>query len=144
VLSLVDRQGHPETGFYGLQDIFKLDIQAQLVVLSGCQTALGQEVDGEGLVGMTWGFLYAGARTVVSSLWSVDEAATADFMAAFYSGMLREHLSAAAALRLAQTEISKNPKWSDPFYWAGFTLEGDWHTATTDRPMKSPLNPQHP
>jgi CHAT domain-containing protein len=95
-----------ETGFYGLANIFNADFQAQLVVLSGCETALGEQVDGEGLIGVTWGFLYAGARMVVSSLWKVDEEATAELMATFYEGMIQNRMPPARVRHAAQILIS--------------------------------------
>jgi CHAT domain-containing protein len=98
----------------------------ELVVLSACQTALGREFAGEGLVGLTRGFMYAGARRVVASLWQVDDLATAELMRRFYRGMLADGKPPAAALRAAQVEMMKQPRWSRPFYWAGFTVQGDW------------------
>jgi CHAT domain-containing protein len=125
-LSLVDRDGKSRDGFLRLNTIYNLRLSADLVVLSACQTALGKEVAGEGLVGLTRGFMYAGARRVVASLWQVSDAATAELMKQFYIGLLQRRLPAAAALRRAQLEMSKNPRWSAPYYWAGFVLQGDW------------------
>ena len=126
VLSLVDERGRPQNGFLRLQEIYNLRLPADLVVLSACQTALGREVKGEGLVGLTRGFMYAGAQRVVASLWQVDDLATAELMKAFYRGMLREGLSASAALRAAQLEIRRQKRWAAPYYWASFTLQGEW------------------
>lgn len=126
VLSTVDREGRPQDGFLRLQDIYNLSLRADLVVLSACRTALGQEVHGEGLVGLTGGFMYAGAPRVVASLWDVRDEATAELMKRFYARMLRDGLRPAAALRAAQLSLSKQARWSAPFYWAGFTLQGDW------------------
>lgn len=125
-LSLVDRQGRTRDGFLRLNTIYNMRLSADLVVLSACQTALGKEVAGEGLVGLTRGFMQAGARRVVASLWQVNDAATADLMRHFYSGLLQQHLPAAAALRRAQREMAADPRWSAPYYWAGFVLQGDW------------------
>ena len=94
--------------------------------LSACQTGLGKEVRGEGLVGLTRGFMYAGSPRVVVSLWSVSDRATSELMRRFYSKMLREGMRPAAALQAAQIEMSKNPRWEAPFYWAAFTLQGEW------------------
>jgi CHAT domain-containing protein len=94
--------------------------------LSACQTALGKEVKGEGLVGLTRGFMHAGAQRVVASLWQVDDLATAELMKRFYSGMLKENLRPAAALREAQIEMSGSSRWSSPYYWAGFVIQGEW------------------
>jgi len=96
------------------------------VVLSACQTGLGKEIRGEGLVGLTRGFMYAGARRVVASLWKVDDVATAVLMERFYKGMLMENLRPAAALRRAQVEMWKQRRWASPYYWAAFTLQGEW------------------
>jgi len=128
VFSLVDRGGRPQIGFVGLQDIYNLNVPADLVVLSACGTALGAEVHGEGLIGLTRGFMYAGASRIISSLWQVDDAATAELMRQFYDFLERHEMSPAAALRQAQLAMSKERRWSDPYYWAGFTLQGEWKT----------------
>jgi CHAT domain-containing protein/Tfp pilus assembly protein PilF len=126
VLSLVDRDGRPQDGFLGLQDIYNLNLSADLVVLSACETGLGKEISGEGLVGLTRGFMYAGATRVVASLWKVSDAATADLMAEFYRSMEQDHLAPAAALRQAQISMWKQKRWSDPYYWAAFQIQGEW------------------
>ncbi|MEH1786653.1 MAG: DUF2225 domain-containing protein [Nostoc sp.] len=126
VLSLFDDQGRPQNGFLRLHDIFNLNLQAELVVLSACKTGLGEEVKGEGLVGLTRGFMYAGSPRVVVSLWSVDDQATSELMKVFYKKMLQEKLKPAAALRTAQIEIWRTQKYSAPYYWAAFTLQGEW------------------
>ena len=125
-LSLVDRAGRSRDGFLRLNTIYNLRLSADLVVLSACQTALGKEVAGEGLVGLTRGFMHAGARRVIASLWQVSDPATAELMRQFYVGLLQRRLPAAAALRRAQLEMSRDPRWSAPYYWAGFVLQGDW------------------
>ncbi|WP_246259814.1 CHAT domain-containing protein [Oxynema aestuarii] len=127
VFSLVDERGKPQNGFVRLHDIFNLDLPAQLVVLSACETGLGQNIRGEGLVGLTRGFMYAGAARVVVSLWSVDDEATSLLMVDFYRGMLQEGLSAAAALRQAQIAMWQRQQWEAPYYWAAFTVQGEWH-----------------
>jgi CHAT domain-containing protein len=126
VLSLVDANGKTQDGFLRMDEIFNLQLPADLVVLSACQTALGKEIKGEGLVGLTRGFMYAGAKRVVASLWQVDDQATAQLMQYFYRGMLKENLRPAAALRAAQIEMSKSSRWSAPYYWAGFVTQGEW------------------
>lgn len=126
VLSLVDNRGRPQNGFLGLQDIYDLDLHADLVVLSGCETGLGKEIDGEGLVGLVRGFMYAGARRVVASLWNADDAATSELMVKFYTAMERDRMRPAAALRQAQIAMWKQSRWSDAYYWAGFEIQGDW------------------
>ncbi|MGH9835193.1 MAG: CHAT domain-containing protein, partial [Blastocatellia bacterium] len=126
VLSLVDENGRPQDGFLRMHELFNLQLPADLVVLSACQTALGKEIKGEGLVGLTRGFMHAGAERVVASLWQVDDQATAQLMQSFYRGMLKENLRPAAALRAAQIEMSRNSRWSSPYYWAGFVIQGEW------------------
>jgi CHAT domain-containing protein len=126
VLSLVDEQGRPQNGFLRLYDIYNLKLDADLVVLSACQTALGKEIKGEGLVGLTRGFMYAGAPRVVASLWRIDDRATADIMKRFYEAMLKDRMRPAAALRAAQISMSQDKRWHSPHYWAAFTLQGEW------------------
>ena len=127
-LSGVDSEGRPQDSFLRAHEIYRLRLAADLVVLSACRTALGPEIRGEGLVGLTQGFLYAGARSVLVSLWEVDDRATAELMRLFYRGMLRDQLVPAAALRAAQTAVRREPGWDSPYYWAGFVLQGDWRT----------------
>jgi CHAT domain-containing protein/tetratricopeptide (TPR) repeat protein len=126
VLSLVDAEGKPQDGFLRLHEIYNLRLPAELVVLSACQTGLGQEIKGEGLVGLTRGFMYAGAARVMASLWKVDDRATAELMKHFYQGMVKDGLRPAAALRAAQVAMWKQQRWSEPYYWAAFVLQGEW------------------
>jgi len=126
ILSLIDEKGNALNGFLRLTDIFNLKLAADLVVLSACQTGLGQNIQGEGMVGLTRGFMYAGAKRVVVSLWSVDDEGTAALMSSFYQGMLEKGLTPAAALRAAQLEMLKQENWKSPYYWAAFTLQGEW------------------
>jgi CHAT domain-containing protein len=126
VFSLVDEDGKPQDGFLRLHEIFNLRLPADVVTLSACQTALGREVRGEGLIGLTRGFMYAGAPRVVASLWQVDDLATAELMKRFYQGMLKEGLRPAAALRAAQLEMAKQKRWASPFFWSAFVIQGDW------------------
>lgn len=126
VFSLVNDQGKDQDGFLGLQDIYNLNLNADLVVLSACQTGLGKDIEGEGLVGMTRGFMYAGARRVVTSLWNVVDSATAELMGDFYKAMEQDRMPPAAALRRAQIQMWKQKRWSDPYYWAAFQIQGDW------------------
>src|SRR5215813_271032 len=125
-LSLVDEQGKPQDGFLHTHEIYNLNLPAELVVLSACQTGLGKEIRGEGLDGLTRGFMYAGARRVVVSLWSVNDKATAELMQRFYRRMLKENQSPAASLRAAQMEMFQQEQWRSPYYWAAFTLQGEW------------------
>src|SRR6185295_4915487 len=125
MLSRVGERGEPLEGFLGLHDVYNLRLGADLVVLSGCETALGKQVRGEGLVGLTQGFLYTGARQVVASLWRIEDRATAELMSRFYRGLVAGR-PPAAALRLAQLAIRDDKRWRSPYYWSGFVLQGDW------------------
>ena len=126
LLSLVDETGKPLDGFLRAYDIYNLSLSADLVVLSACQTGLGKEYKGEGLVGLTRGFMYAGAARVVVSLWNVNDRATSELMAKFYQKMLKEGQRPAAALRSAQVEMWRQKQWAAPYYWAAFVLQGEW------------------
>ncbi len=126
VLSTIDADGKPQDGFLRANDIYNMKLPAELVVLSACQTGLGKEIKGEGLIGLTRGFMYAGARRVVVSLWSVNDKATSDLMTKFYRGMLKDNERPAAALRAAQIEMWKQKQWQSPYYWAAFTMQGEW------------------
>jgi CHAT domain-containing protein len=125
-LSRFDAAGAPTQGLLGLPDIYALNLNADLVVLSACETALGRDIRGEGLLGLTQGFLYAGAKGVVASLWPVADRATAELMRRFYDHMLLDGLRPAAALRRAQLSIAAEPRWRHEFYWSAFVLLGDW------------------
>ena len=126
LLSMVDENGKEQNGYLGLNDIYTLKWPAELVVLSACETGIGKEVKGEGLIALTRGFMYAGAARVVASLWKVDDYATAVLMAEFYHEMLVNKTNAAAALRTAQLKLYRHPTWRNPHYWAGFVLQGEW------------------
>lgn len=134
VLSLVDEQGRTQSGFLSLADIYSLEISARLVVLSACDTGLGRQLQGEGLMGLTRGFFHAGAAGLVVSLWQVEDRSTAELMKLFYAELLEkllreEPLSPAAALRHAQISMIEDDRWNDPYYWAAFTFQGDWVTS---------------
>lgn len=126
VFSLYDKNGKAQNGFLQLNHIYNLTLDSDLVVLSACQTALGKNVRGEGLIGLTRGFMYAGARRVVASLWKVDDAATAEFMKRFYQNLLQKNQTPSVALRSAQNEMRAIPRFRSPYFWAGFTMQGDW------------------
>jgi CHAT domain-containing protein/tetratricopeptide (TPR) repeat protein len=126
VMSMVDDKGNLLNGFLRLNDIFNLKLAANLVVLSACQSGMGQNIQGEGMVGLTRGFMYAGAQRVAVSLWNVDDEGTSVLMQKFYQKMLQEKLAPAAALRAAQIEMMREEKWKSPYYWAAFTLQGEW------------------
>jgi len=126
VFSRVDSRGDPEDGFVGLYEIYNLKLAADLVVLSACDTFLGANIRGEGLVGLVRGFMYSGAKAVVASLWSVDDQSTAELMKRFYENMLgSKAMRPGAALRAAEVSM-----WQDaplrPYNWAGFVIEGEW------------------
>ncbi len=126
VLSMYDAKGREQDGFLRLHDVYNLNLPVELVVLSACNTGLGKDVRGEGLIGLVRGFMYAGVARVVASLWRVDDQSTAELMKLFYQGVLKENLSPAAALRAAQVAMSRHERWSAPYYWAGFVLQGEY------------------
>jgi CHAT domain-containing protein/tetratricopeptide (TPR) repeat protein len=126
VLSQFDERGATQDGYLRLNDIYNLRLDADLVVLSACDTALGREVRGEGLIGLTQGFMAAGARSLVASLWQVPDRATAELMARFYGHLLNDGLRPAEALRRAQLWAASEPRYRDPYFWGGFVLVGDW------------------
>jgi CHAT domain-containing protein/tetratricopeptide (TPR) repeat protein len=126
VLSMLDEQAQPRDGFLRLHDIYNLKLPVDLVVLSACNSGLGKQYRGEGLVGIVRGFMYAGAERVVASLWKVDDEATGELMKRFYHHMFTDDMSPAAALRKAQVEMWRQKEWQAPFYWAAFVIQGDW------------------
>ena len=129
VLSLFDESGRQQDGgFIRLQDVYGMNLNADLVVLSACDTGLGKEIKGEGLMSLNNAFLQAGAKSVVSSLWKVDDAVTKELMTEFYSGMASENLTSSQALRQAQIRLHNDPRFSSPFYWASFTAQGNFST----------------
>ncbi|MDZ7957191.1 MAG: CHAT domain-containing protein [Aulosira sp. DedQUE10] len=126
VLSLVDQQGKDIRGYLRLADLFNLDYPADLIVLSACETGLGKEIQGEGLVGLTRGLMYAGAQRLVVSLWQVSDEGTAEFMQEFYKQMWQQDKPVSVALRAAQLKMWQQEKWRNPNYWAAFTFLGEW------------------
>jgi len=126
VLSLVDEKGQDQNGFLRAHEIYGLKLRAELVVLSGCRTGLGKDIRGEGVIGLTRAFMHAGAARVLVSLWDVGDEATAELITRFYRNLLGgEKRSPAAALRAAQTSMAQDKRWSAPYFWAGFTLQGE-------------------
>jgi CHAT domain-containing protein/Tfp pilus assembly protein PilF len=125
-LSMFDPEGQPRDGFLRAHDLFNLKLSGELVVLSACSTAVGRDYRGEGLVGLARGFMYAGVPRVVGSLWATDDKATAELMVSFYRKMLKERLRPAAALRATQAEMWREQRWQEPYFWAGFVLQGEW------------------
>jgi CHAT domain-containing protein/Tfp pilus assembly protein PilF len=126
VLSLVDERGEPQDGFLRTWEVFNLNLPAEMVVLSGCQTGLGKEVRGEGSSDLARAFMYAGAKRVLASLWGADDLATAELMTRMYRGILKEGKPPAEALRQAQVEVYRDKRWRSPYYWAPFVLQGEW------------------
>ena len=126
LLSMVDETGKPIDGFLQLHEIYNLKLPAELVVLSACETGIGKQIRGEGLIALTRGFMYAGAARVVASLWKVDDSATAELMAQFYKEIFTNGKRPAAALQAAQRHVSQRKRWREPYYWAGFVLQGEW------------------
>lgn len=125
VLSLVNRQGAEQDGFLWANEVYNLRLPAEMVTVSGCRTGLGKEIRGEGLMGLTRGFMYAGSKRVLVSLWDISDEASAELMAHLYRAMLKEHMSPAAALRAAQIQTMKDNRWREPYYWAAFVLQGE-------------------
>jgi CHAT domain-containing protein/Tfp pilus assembly protein PilF len=130
VLSLVDREGRPDNGLIRLDDLFAglPRLACDMVTLSACNSAFGTDVRGEGLIGLGRAFFYAGSSRVLVSLWPCDDPATAEFMGSLYKAMLGgAGQSPAAALRSARQAFwEKGGRWKDPYYWAGFTLYGEY------------------
>ena len=137
LFSLIDSSGATQDGFLRLQDIYKLKLPVDLVVLSACQTGLGKDIRGEGLISLTRGFFYAGASGVVASLWKVDDDATAELMKHFYREMFENGRSPAAALREAQLKMRQTSRWQDPYYWAGFVIQGQYVTKDSFKQQSS-------
>ena len=125
ILSLIDKNGRKQDGYLRLGDIYNLKLSADLVVLSSCESALGKDLEAEGIIGLPRGFLYAGAKSVIASLWKVNDEATAKLMAGLYARIKRGE-SPSSALRGAQLEMVHDEQWSKPYYWAAFALQGDY------------------
>ena len=138
ILSLLNQEGQPVNGFLRLYDIYNLNLPADLVVLSACNTGLGKDVRGEGLIGLTRGFMHAGASGVMASLWKVDDEATAELMKQFYRGVLKDGLPPAAALRQAQVIMWQQKPWRSPYYWAAFVLQGEYRERINVRDQPRP------
>jgi CHAT domain-containing protein len=127
VLSRFDRRGNPRTDAYvRARDLYSLSFPVNLVVLSSCKTGLGKNVEGEGLIGLTRGFIYAGASRVVVSLWDVNDVATTTLMSDFYRKMFTGPASTSQALRNAQLDMLKKDPQLPSYFWAAFILQGEW------------------
>ena len=137
-LSTFDQAGERRNGLLQLHDIYGLRLNSDLVVLSGCQTGLGQELSGEGLIGLTQGFLHAGAKSVVVSLWNVQDKTTAVLMTSFYQAMLKEGLPPSMALREAKLQMYRQREWRSPYYWSAFVLQGEFRASQPSRPLVDP------
>ena len=113
------------------REILDLNLRAEVVVLSACETGRGELIGGEGVFGMSWAVLTAGTRTVVVSQWKVDSASTTQLMVAFHRTIAPEAArpgpirGKAEALRRAAIELIHTPGYQHPFYWAGFEMLGD-------------------
>lgn len=130
LLSMVDEQGRQQNGFLQMHQIYNLRLPAEMVVLSACETGVGKKVKGEGLNGISRGFMYAGAKRVVASLWKVNDASTSQLMKSFYQNLRlgeggTSQTRPAAAMRRAQLEVMKQGIWRQPYYWAAFVVQGD-------------------
>lgn len=131
LLSMIDEQGKPRNGVLQMHRIFNLRLPAELVVISACETGIGKKIKGEGLNGLSRGFMYAGARRVIASLWKVNDGSTSELMNYFYGGLkLRDGVNftqtrPATALRTAQLKMMDQPLWRHPYYWAAFIIQGD-------------------
>ncbi|MGB7135743.1 MAG: CHAT domain-containing protein, partial [Acidobacteriaceae bacterium] len=123
VLSTVDAQGNRQDGVLWLHDIYRTPMPVSLVVLSGCRTASGKSIPGEGISGLAQAFLSSGASGVIGALWSVDDRAAGEMIPWFYQALLERHLSIAGALRSAQLKMVELHR--PPYDWAGYVVEGD-------------------
>ncbi|MEM6484310.1 MAG: CHAT domain-containing protein [Pseudomonadota bacterium] len=139
VLSRYDRSGNFVNSLFGLREIYRLELDTELVVLSACETALGEGIPGEGLVGLSHAFLYAGSKRVVASMWAVPDAATSVLMREFYSALTLRRLSPAAALKSARQQLQRSRRWRHPHYWSGFVLVGDWRRLPSGVPQPRKL-----
>ncbi len=128
MLSRFDEKGGKRDEFLRIHDIYGLNLNADLVVLSACETGIGKEVKGEGLMSLNNAFLQTGAKSVMASLWKVEDGATLELMKNFYGAMANEKLTPPQALRQAQIKLRQIPQYQSPFYWAAFTVQGDFRT----------------
>jgi CHAT domain-containing protein len=124
VLSLVDPKGDSQDGFLTVNNIANMEINAELVVLSSCKSISGKQQNGEGVVGLTRAFFCAGAKRVIGSLWNVNDYAGSELMVRFYKYLLEDQMPPSMALQQAQISMLNDKEWSNPFFWAGFKLEG--------------------
>jgi CHAT domain-containing protein len=125
ILSLVNARGGKQDGYLRIGDIYKLKLAADLIVLSSCDSALGKDLESEGIIGLPRAFLYAGAKSVIASSWKVSDEATAKLMMALYA-RIRNGENSGSALRGAQLEMLRDERWSKPYYWAAFAVQGEY------------------
>lgn len=125
VFSLVDRAGSPRDGILSVGDILNLHLNADIVVLSACNSALGTQFAGEGTLSLARAFLHSGANLVLASRWRIDDEAAAALLTTFYRSMWQDGLAPPAALRRAQRSLGRDRRWRSPFYWASFVLLGE-------------------
>jgi len=125
ILSLVNAKGAKQDGYLRIGDIYKLKLAADLIVLSSCDSALGKDLESEGILGLPRAFLYAGAKSVIASSWKVSDEATAKLMTALYA-RIRNGENSGSALRGAQLEMLRDERWSKPYYWAAFAVQGEY------------------
>jgi CHAT domain-containing protein len=126
---MYDQRGRPVDGLLRVQDLYdnRANLRADVVVLSACDTTIGKDDPGEGLMSLTRGFLASGARTVVGSLYPVQEEQTLELMKGFYRELFGpDHLSPAEALRSAQLSLRNQPRFRDPHYWSAFVVTGSY------------------
>ena len=115
-----------EDGLLEAWELKDLDLKADMVILSACETARGKISNGEGVIGMSWAMFIAGTPTTVASQWKVESSSTTELMLEFHRQLLsKQKISKAEALRRASLKLMKMPKYKHPSYWAGFVLVGD-------------------
>ena len=139
ILSRFDEQGQKLDESFRIHDIYGLNLNADLVVLSACETGIGKEVKGEGLMSLNNAFLQTGAKSVMASLWKVEDGATLELMKNIYGAMAGANLTPSQALRQAQIKLRRNPQYQSPFYWAAFTVQGDFRNVP--KITRSSINP---
>ena len=116
-----------EDGFFQVREIYNLKMNAEMIVLSACQTGRGKLEHGEGVLGLPRIFFYTGAQSVLTSLWKIHDKSTSKFMNLFYEYLFQGY-GKAQALRLAKLKMMKS-RFSHPHYWAAFVLNGDFATS---------------
>jgi len=116
-----------EDGLLEAWELTRLDLKADLAVLSACETARGRTAAGEGMIGLSWAMFIAGVPSLVVSQWKVESAGTRELMVNFHRGLISPtpRLTKSEALRQAALKLMKNPETNHPFYWAGFVLVGE-------------------